>query len=332
MIIVDPPMAMHRGVYILNQGGFVASNSTLTYFDYATQKSTKDIFSAVNNKPLGALGNDVQIYGSKMYITVNVSSTLEIVDAKTSKLIKHIDMKRNGENQQPRFVVFNKNKAYISSYDNTVAVLDTASLTIEKYITVGRNPEQLAIANNKLYVANSGGLDFDNLDKTVSVIDLSTDTEIKKINVGLNPVTLVADGSGDIYVVSYGDYDKIKPSLTIINSTTDAVKSSAEIKIGYGTQIAIAGNFAFIIGADSKIFVYDTRTDTRVKENFITDGTTFVTPYSISVDNLTGEIFIGDAIDYASDGLVYVYSADGRRKKEIINAGISPGRIIFLDK
>ncbi len=46
--------------------------------------------------------------------------------------------------------------------------------------TVGYQPEEMVIAGNKLYVANSGGYRVPSYDRTVSVIDLTTFTEIKR--------------------------------------------------------------------------------------------------------------------------------------------------------
>lgn len=327
----DPIVAednLGTGVFIVNQGAFSASNASLTFYNTATKKVTLDVFSAANGTGLGSVANDAAIYGSKMYITVNVSSTLEVVDPRNGKLIKHIDMKNNGVARQPRYVAFYKNKAYITSYDNTVAVLDTASLTIEKFIAVGRNPEQMAIANGKLYVANSGGLTFGNPDNTVSVIDLNTNTETKKITVPANPVSLAADAGGDIYVISAGDYDKILPALTIINGTNDAIKSSETTDLGYGNTIAIAGNSAYLISGDGKVVVFNTITDQVSNANFITGNFKFATPFAIAVKESSGEVFVTDAKGYTADGKLYIFSREGAIKDSTAT-GLIPGKIVF---
>src|SRR5476651_1246364 len=194
------PTAQRAGVYILNQGNYGSGNGTLTYYDYTTKTLTADIFSKVNGRTLGDTPNDIKIYGSKMYITVDVSGTIEVVDAKTAKSIKQFSQKTGSTSREPRSIAFNNGKVFVSQYDGTVAVIDTTTLTIDKYITVGRNPEQMVVSNGKLYVANSGGLSFGNPDKTVSVIDLSTYTETKKITVIANPGSIGADGYGNVYV------------------------------------------------------------------------------------------------------------------------------------
>jgi YVTN family beta-propeller protein len=325
------PTAARAGVYILNQGSFGANNSSLTYYDYTTKQLTADIYKAVNGADLGDTGNDAEIYGSKMYIVVNVSNVVDIVNAKTGKLIKQDSLVNNKVGRQPRSVAFYKSNAFITSYDGTVAVMDTATLTISKYITVGRNPEQLVVSNGKLYVANSGGLSFGNPDNTVSVIDLNTLTETKKITVIANPVTIAADAYGHVYVLSLGDFASIQPGMTIIDNTTDAVKSQTNLPLGFNIPMAANGDFVYYVTADNKIAVYNAKTQAAAQANFITDGTVITTPYAISVDALSGEVFVSDAKDYSSNGTLYAFDKTGK-KEYSITTGIDPGKIIFVNK
>ncbi len=326
------PVAERAGVYVLNQGNIGKPNSTLTYYDFTSKKVTADIFSSANGGvALGNTANDAAVYGSKMYLIVDVSSTIEVVNAKTAKSIKKISVKNGDVNREPRSVVFAKGKALITTYDGNVAVLDTASLEIEKYIKVGRNPEQMVVVGNKLYVANSGGLDFADPDKTVSVIDLTIFAETKKITVGVNPVSIAADAYGDVYVVSFGVYGKIGSALTIINTATDAVKSQNDIDAAYGTPIIIGGDNAYLVTADNKIQVYNVKNETVTSAGFITDGTKVTTPYSLNVDATTGELFVGDAVDYSSNGVLYVFDKTGKKEYSIAT-GINPGRIVLVNK
>lgn len=327
--------AERAGLYVLNEGNIGGNNSTLTYFSYATKTATPNIFSAVNaGAGIGDTGNDIQVYGSKMYIVVNISSTVEVVDPKTTKSIKQIRLFDGSVARQPRFVVFDKNKAFISTYDGKVAVLDTATLTIDKYINVGRNPEQMVVSNGKLYVTNSGGLDsFTALgpDKTVSVIDLTTLTETKKIEVGSNPINIAADAYGDVYVLSYGTDYPAKPVLTIINNVTDVVKSSASIDAGYAADFLINGDLAYYLTAAGKVKVYNVKTDAVSNENFISDGTTLTVPYSLAIDRTTGELFVTDAIDYRSNGLLFAFDKTGK-KEYSVTVGVNPGAVAFVNK
>ncbi|SHM04790.1 DUF5074 domain-containing protein [Mucilaginibacter sp. OK098] len=320
------PTATRAGLYVLNQGGFGSNNSTLTYYDYTTKQLTADLFSTANGgSKIGDTGNDVEIYGSKMYIVVNNSNRVDVVNAKTGKLIKQDSV------HQCRSVAFYKGNAFITSYDGNVAVMDTTTLSISKYITVGRNPEQLVVSNDKLYVANSGGLSFGNPDKTVSVIDLTSLAETKKITVTANPVSLAADTYGNVYVISLGDFASVQGGITVIDNKTDAVKSQFAPSLGYNIPIAAQGDYVYYVTADNKIAVYNAKTQTAAQANFITDGTVITTPYTLAADALSGEIFVTDAKDYSSNGTLYAFDKTGKLEYSIV-VGINPGKIAFVNK
>jgi len=322
---------VRKGLYILNEGSFNANNSSLGYYDYDSKVLVGDQFATVNKRGLGDTGNDAQVYGSKLYVVVNVSSVVEVMDAKSAKSVKQVEVKNGSAAREPRFIVFDKNKAFISCYDGNVAVMDTASLVIEKYIPVGRNPEKMAIANGKLYVANSGGLSAPDVDKTVSVIDLATLTETKKVTVGLNPFSVTADKYGDIYVLSYGlTYPVVvsNPSMTIIDSKTDAVtKTFDDFSAG---DMAINGDFAYIT-TYTGVQLFNVKTETVASANFITDGTTITIPYSVTVDPITGEVFVTDAKNYSTNGEVFCFDDKGV-KKYTLPTGINPGAVTFINK
>jgi len=331
----DTPAAERAGIYVLNEGNAGRNNSSLTFYNYTSKTTDPDLYASANGGAgLGDTGNDIKVYGSKMYIIVNVSSTIEIVDPKTAKSIKQIKLFDGATAREPRYIVFNKNKAYISTYDGKVAVLDTASLTIDKYISVGRNPEQMVIANGKLYVANSGGLDSYTAagpDKTVSVVDLTTLTETKKIEVASNPINIAADAYGDVYVISYGIDYPAKPVMTIINNVTDAVKGSSSIDAGYGSSFLVNGDLAYYLTDAGKVKVFNVKTDVVQSENFVSDGTTFSAAYDLAVDNATGELFVTDAIDYTSNGKLFAFDKTGK-KEYTLTTGINPGAIVLVNK
>jgi len=315
-----------NGIYVLNQGIFNDNNSTLSFYSYTSAQVIPDIFNAANIRGLGDTGNDVEIYGSKMYIVVNVSSTIEVVDKKTTKSIKQIKLLNGTAGREPRDIVFYKNNAYVSSYDGTVAVIDTASLNVSQYITVGRSPEQLAVANGKLYVANSGGLDYPNFDKTVSVIDLSTLKVTKTLTVVVNPQNVVADNYGNVYVLSVGDYSGIPSSLAIIDANTDVVKSQTNFD---GSNMAIQGDNIYFITSTGKIEIYNAKTQSISNASFIADGTAIATPYCVTADGTTGEVFVTDAKDYSSSGTLFAFDKTGK-KEYSVTVGINPGKMALL--
>ncbi|MFA6950276.1 MAG: YncE family protein [Lentimicrobiaceae bacterium] len=333
IIPVVPPKS--SAIYVLNQGSFSSNNASVTLYNLEDQSISPDYFKSQNNRELGDTGSDMCIYGSKVYIVTNVSSQLEIVDAVTFKSIKQIPFFNEQVPQQPSAVTAYEGKVYVCAYDGTVTVFDTTTLEPIKVIKVGLNPDAILAAYGKIWVSNSGGLNFPDYDKTVSVIDPVTLTETKKIETGLDPYTLQADSYGDIYVISRGNYSDVKMRLQIIDAATQKVKHTFEDF--EAMNFTIKGDTAYVYNYDyfgsngSSIMMINVKTEEVITSNFITDGSVIETVYSIAVDPNSNDVFIGDAKGFVNQGMVHCYSNDGKLKYSF-KAGINPVAIKFLVK
>ncbi len=331
--IVQTP-EVSTGVLVLNQGKYNGNNATITSYDFTTQVVGADIFSAKNNRGLGDTGQDMIKYGSKIYIAVSSSSLIEIIDAKTYASIKTIPMRSTSDlPSKPRSLTSLNGKVYISLFDGHVAQLDTTDLTIKKTITVGSYPEQIIAANNKLYVANSGGM-ATVVDSTISVIDPTTFTESKRIKVGKNPTKIQADKYGDLYVICMGNYFDIPVSLKRVETSTDKVSEVTGFT-PYNMTIDEDNLFLYAYEYDAtwtvvnkKYIIFDVKNETIKNENFIASSAVAKTPYSIDVDPITKNIFIGES-DYTTAGKMYCFGQDGILKYSF-TTGINPGKTVFI--
>ncbi|RYF23899.1 MAG: YncE family protein [Flavobacteriales bacterium] len=325
-----------NGFYLLNEGNWGSGRASLDYFDYASGIYKRNIHGQINPDAtlgLGDVGNDIQIYGSKLYIVVNASNKLEILDVKTAQKLGEVDI------ANCRYVTFHKSKAYVTAYEGVVAVIDTASFKLETKIPVGQQPEEMAVIGEKLYVANSGGYNAPNYERTISVIDLNTNKEVKKIDVGINLHRLKVDQYGDIYVTSRGDYNDIKSALYVIDSKTETVKKKFDIA---ASNLAIDRDFAYIIGTawsnatQSETISYakvNVKDETILSGGFITDGTDkdISKPYGIAVDPLSSDIFVTDARDYVTPGKLHCFDKTGKKKFDVTTGDI-PAHLVFYTK
>lgn len=329
----ENPSTEGKALLILSEGGFGQNNSTLSRYDLLEKKLVKDHFQLVNKRGLGDTGNDMLLYGSKMYIVVNVSSTIEVVEAATGKSIGQIQMKaEDGSGKQPRQIVSYNGKVYVTSFDDTVTRIDTASLKIDASVKVGMDPDGIVIKNNKIYVANSGGLNYLNgYDNTVSVINLNNFTEEKKIEVGVNPANLKSDSQGDIYVSVMGNYGDIPPAFKRIDRVTGDVETIAGV-VSPG-RFVISDNKAYIIsgayGTPYKVLVYDCLNEKLISQNFVQDNTEIGIIHNIAVDDLSGDLFIMES-DYTTPGTVYCFNKDGKLEYSIPAIGLNPTAIVVL--
>lgn len=149
-----PPQAI-KGVYVLNEGGFTKNNASLTYYVPDSNKTYQDVFRAVNGRPLGDVANDMKIFQGRGYIVVNNSDKVEVIDIGTNSSVGTINV---GAGKSPRQIAFaDLNKAYVTNlYDSSVTVVNLQTFSVMRTIRVGQNPDGIAIAQGKAYVANSG--------------------------------------------------------------------------------------------------------------------------------------------------------------------------------
>jgi DNA-binding beta-propeller fold protein YncE len=340
--VTGPSDAM--SFFLLNEGNMNMNKASLDKFEASSGMYRRNIFEATNPevvRGLGDVGNDIKVYGSKLYVVVNISNKVEVLDLRTARRITKIDI------QNCRYITFDAGKAYVSSYEGVVGSsnkaegsvvrIDTATLGIEASTKVGRQPEEMAIVGRKLYVGNSGGYDPTNYERSVSVIDLDSFQEFKRIDVAENLHRVRADKYGDIYVSSRGDYYGSPSKLSVIDTRSDQVKKVFDIST---SNIWIDDDLAYVYSLEwdyptqrntihySLINVLD---ETVMEGNFIKDGTDkmIVKPFGIAVDPKTKDIYVTDAKDYLSPGTLYCFDKNGIKKWSVLTGDI-PAHMAFI--
>ncbi len=342
----------YRGFYLLNEGNMGSNKSTLDFYDFDSGTYSRNIYAEVNPdvpKELGDVGNDLQVYGSKLYAVINVSNKVEVMDAQTATRIGQIEI------PNCRYIQFEGKYAYVTSYagpveinpDYTqrgfVAKVDTATLQVVDECLVGFQPDELAIVNGKIYVANSGGYmgagSSDNYERTVSVIDLESFTEEKRIDVAANLHRVRADQRGDLWVSSRGDYKELPSRLFFIDSEKQTVTDTLDIPVSScylsGDSLYVCSvSWSYITHSNEITYaIVNTKTREVVTRNFITDGTDeeIEIPYGLMVHPVSGDIFLADAGNYVTPGMLYCFDRSGK-KKWSVRTGDIPAHFALLKK
>ena len=333
------------GFFLLNEGNMGSNKCTLDYYDYKDGVYSKNIYAERNPgvvQELGDVGNDLQIYGGRLYAVVNCSNLVEVMDVATARHIGQVSI------PNCRYIVFKDGYAYVSSYAGPVEIdpnsrlgyvakVDTATLQVVATCVVGYQPEEMVIAGNKLYVANSGGYRVPNYDHTVSVVDLPSFQVTKVIDVAPNLHRMELDAYGNIWVSSRGDYYDIQPMTFIISTESDSVIEQMDLLPC--TDMTLCGDSLYVYSntwnyftqtSDVNYAIVNVQTREVVTRRFITDGTEeqFQNPYGLAVNPNTHEIFVTDARDYVTPGMLYCFTPDGRLKWKIVTGDI-PSRIAF---
>ncbi len=313
---------------VLNEGLWHQNNSTLSQINLEDYTVSTKVYETVNGKKLGDTGNDMQVYGGKIYIVVHTSSHVEILDKYTLKSVGRVPLFDNKVARQPRYLTFDGDEAWVSCYDGKVICFDTTSFTINATVTVGRNPEQMAVSTNKLFVANSGGLDSPNYDKTVSVIDLNTKTETKKIEIGINPHKVIS-AFGKVYVSSRGNYSDIASNTYVIDATTETVIK----KLGIETTSFALKNDTLVLASynynssKSQVNYYDAISSEVIALDVL-NLENLKTLYAINTSS-DGSIYCSDANGFTSFGKVYIYK-NSINPTKIVDVGLNPTNVLFI--
>ncbi|MDR0546782.1 MAG: hypothetical protein LBG77_04255 [Dysgonamonadaceae bacterium] len=317
---------------------------------------------------LGDLGQDLLIYGNKLYISMSNSSYVGVLDIEnhakgvfilnqggnkqnnaslmfydvakdeiSNVSVQNMKMIRlfNGETPRtPRYLAAHEGKIYVSCWDGTVARIDAAGLTLEESSTsVGKHPEGLAVANGKLYIANASYMA--ETDSSLSVINLS-DFYAKnstKMTVGENPNIVKADGRSSVYVSYQGNFQLIPGGFKRVNTTTNQVTGLADAPT---TDFALFGDYVYFYNITYDASYNPTLSFGRYN---VSQSTIGVLEPIIS-DNVTiqspygiavdsdGKLYIADAVDYSNPGKIYIFDAAGKKIVEH-TVGVNPCKFAF---
>jgi len=326
------------GAYVVNSGNMYNKiESSLTAIDYASSTATQKVFKAANGRSLGNTANDGIVYGNKIYLAVDQSNTIEVIDKKTKQSIKQIkttDLLGKAEGAEPRHIIADGGKVYFTTYGGYVAAVDTTDFALQKKWKVGNYPEGLVFGNGNLYVANSNyGYGGGN----ISCINLSNDNVETKNIEGVNNPTSIYYASNVLYVLDNPVYGPAPDYATTGENSLRTV-NFAEGK----SQKVADGNYAVCVtpGATTRMqaahpyfYVLNAPFGGTPSVSVLAAGSTQpqamtlsekpVSPCGIFADPLNGHIFVlsykmGDkgTPDYNGNGYVVEYDSAGQKQHE----------------
>jgi YVTN family beta-propeller protein len=160
--------------------------------------------------------------------------------------------------------------AYITnSLDNNVSVIDTALNTLVTTVTVGTDPNGVAVnpTGAFAYVANRGS-------NNVSVINIATNIVVATVPVGGGPLGVAVNPAGTrVYVANNGrNMDgSASNTISVIDTSTNTVVDT--VTVGYfpaGIAVNPAGTRVYVvINNEYSVAVIDTATNTVVATVFV---------------------------------------------------------------
>ena len=313
------------GVIILNEGNFQRGNASLSFYQPDSGTVQNDFYKKLTGKNLGDTGNSLTVHNGLLYIVVNGSNKIEVINLNTGASAKTILCPAGSS---PRHIVLGDNGwGYISNlYTNSVSMYDIVSNIVVRNVLVGKNPEGMLLAGNRLFVANSGF----GADNTVSVIGLPSDSVQATLRVSDSPSAFASISATSAVVLCSG-------ALNDFNDPNDDTPGKLyyldvqQLKVMDSVEL---GGHPRHIALDDRGFLYTVQSTGIQRVNLaaktVMDDFIPGSFYSIAFNKTRRALYVTDPLDYVQPGKLLVYSLDGVKHAEHL-LGIIPGDIAIVE-
>lgn len=317
-------------VFVACQGNWGSANATLSCYDPEAKSVENGVFYRANSARFGDTAQSLTMHEGTLYAVINNSGVVYAIDPETNKVGHYLDNLTS-----PRYVaIASPTKGYIStlnpdysSVSNDIVVFNPTTMTTIKTIKIAgvTNTEQMVVVGDKLYVACW------TYGKKLAIVDTTDDT-VSTVEVGYQPCSMaVADGK--VWVVCDEGFDANwtpAPNGTLWNidtATGKATKCCDVAKAGGKATLFLAstGDHAKLFMLNGDVCRIDTSTGATTVTVEVDDK---AVNYGFAIDPVSGDFYVADAVDYAGDGRVLRYSAEGVLT-DTFNVGISPSSFAF---
>lgn len=314
-----PDITSDHGVFIVNEGNYMWSNASVSYYDFVDGKYYEDIFNEVNHRPLGDVAQSITVTNGKAYIVVNNSNKVEIVDLTNFASLGVITGLTS-----PRYLLpVTATKAYVSDlYSNSISIVDLTSNTKTGSIPCKGSTEEMLLIGTEVFVTNT------RTDK-IYIVNSNSDATIDSIQVGFASNSMALDKNGKLWVFCAGDAtNSIHASLYRVNTSTRLVEQNFPLP----DALDIWDKMRMNSGKDTLYYM-----DNGIYQMPVVAATLPSTPlipmgsgifHGLAVNTIDNILFVADAVDYIQKGKVRYYTSTGVLKGTI-NTGIIPVDFYF---
>lgn len=324
-------------LFILNEGAFPGA-STLDLLDFKTKKYYADIFGQANpevTQGLGNTGNDMAIVDDNLWVLMNASNQVAVLALPTFKLLKTLAV------DSPRHVAMDNSYVYISSYGAAVYGGDEVEGKVYRInrstyasdeLTVGFQPEGLAVSANRLFVANSGGYNLMH-DNRIHSIDLDTWKILNEYKLPVTNLNGLEIMGGKLWVNTYGESTSAPMSLCAVSPSTAECQTVSGV---HADKMTLSGAYIYAFGNNDEMSggydmcLYKVSTaDAKVVSTThfaSSDLSRIGYAYGIAVNSDNGDIYICDA-SFTAGSKLHCFDANCKWKWTV-DTGVGTGHLL----
>lgn len=317
--------ASGAGLFILCEGNFQYGNSSLSFYSPDRETVENEVFAKANGMKLGDVAQSMTIYDDKGWIVVNNSHVIFAIDTQTFR-----EKGRITNLTSPRYIHFvSAEKAYVTQlWDNRIFIVNPKKYEVTGYIQVpdmtmeSGSTEQMVQIDRYVYCTCWS------YQNRILKIDTETDRIVGQAEVGIQPRFLVKDRFDRLWTLTDGGYEDSPygyetPALVCLDPENLSITKRFQFRLGETpTALTVSGDGGTLYWINDGVWSMEANSD-RLPVAPVIQGreTKF---YGLTVSPESGDIYVGDAIDYQQPGMIYRYCADGSLVYEFY-VGVTPG-------
>ncbi len=333
----DKPDAANNGVpgatgnvYVVCEGNFGNGDATLYAYEPLNDSVYGDLYAIANGQQLGDVLQSMQHIGDKLFLCVNNSDKIVVLNAADRRLAGSISIPK------PRYILpISATKAYVSAlYNNKVYVINPQTLQVTDTIFLpGQNPEGMCLYNNNAIICT-----WDTAGNSVFKVDVSNNQLTQTIKVaGYAPQEALIDKEQMLWVLGGEQSVGKTATWTRLDPSTGEILKSYTFPATANTVRPVFNNTR-----DTLYFIEANQNsgtnDNGVYRMGIHDAALPAQPFvaakqyqyfwALGVDPVTGNIYVGDPKGFVQKGSVYIYQQDATLIKTF-SVGLGPGHFYF---
>jgi len=309
-------------IWVGNEGGFTYGNASLSSIDPATGVVTDQVIQSANGRPLGDVLQSMTVIDGRLYLALNNSGRVEVVDTSDFSIIGSITGLTS-----PRYVQkAGAEKLYVSDFQaDKVHIVDPVRLQVTGGIPLEGWTEEMLLVEDEVWITNRYS-DY------VYLVDTTNDLVSDSIAVAYGSGAIGRDAAGMVWVFCAGDLTgKQDGGLFRIDPQTKRVMQAFPLS----SDLGLYPRITFNAQGDTLFYLQDGLRVLPVEETQLpTEPLISATDrnwYGLGYDGLSGHLWLCDAKDFQRRGEVVQYNRQGIALG-IYESGVIPSLVLIAGK
>lgn len=327
----EKPNLNHSGVWVLNEGVYGNSNADLSFIDLSDNTVYNNLYKQHYGESFGDIAQDVQWIQQTLWVTVNNSHKIIILDPNTFQPIHEIK-----NIISPRYMQSIGDSVVLvtSLTTNHIYCIRTSTYEVFKVIDVNYpGTEHLVLHNNYVYVTNWH--ENSPLLYRIHVPDFNLASSIILNHKASHDI--VVDADDNIWVLSGNPYKNVSSHLQVLHAQTyQTIKDLAfpnaaepirlccdmERKNLYFIGVNYSGQTTY-----NGLFKMNYLDDVLPQQPFIPANMNSYF-YSVAINPTNNFIFLADANGFNQRSTLYEFSGNGKLQHTFIT-GLGSTKMLF---